>query len=228
MILNELFQPKIVEGIHDRNTFKSVFVMGPPGSGKNTIINRFLSQYGFKMEDIDDVLHRYKKINALAGYKETHPLVAKRRELWQQSHLPIIFNTTGRKYERVVELKDQLEDNGYDVLCVFVYVTEETAWNRTQQREKTSTNPADAGRKVDQEYFLETYREIKRSASQYKQLFGHNFIFYVNDPVLSAEESQRYQAEKSLRKIGQFVREPVRNPIGSWMEQELKKSIQQR
>jgi shikimate kinase len=224
MILTELFNNNLNEGIHDRNIFKSVFVMGPPGSGKNTIVDKFLSRYGFKLEDIDEVLHNYKKINAVAGYKETHPLVNKRRSLWQQSHLPIIFNTTGRRYDRIVELKDQLEEHGYDTMCVFVYVTEETAWNRTQERAKKSTNPADAGRQVEQNYFIEAYREIKRSANQYKSLFGENFIFYVNDPILSAEESQKFQAEKASAKINRFVSQPVQNSVGQWMIRELTKT----
>lgn len=228
MQLNDLFESyipitNIAEGIHDRHIFKAVVVMGPPGSGKNTLVNKFLSQYGFKQEDIDDVLHRYKKINRQADYKKTHPLVSRQRSLWTQSHLPIIFNTTGRRYDRMVELKDELEEHGYDVMCVFAYVTEDTAWQRINHRAQTSTNPADKGREVEHDYFVEAYREIKRSVPQYKALFKNNFVFYVNDQTLSGTDTQVYQSAKATRAINQFVMNPVQNPIGQWMIKELQK-----
>ena len=223
-IVNESF---LDEGRHDPHIFKSVFVIGPPGSGKNTIARRFMSRYAFKQEDIDDVLHKHKQIAAKkqkpeVGYAETFPLVAKRRELWQRNYLPIIFNTTGRRYDRIAELKNQLEGDGYDTLCVFVYVTEETAWNRTVERAKTSTNPADQGRTVDRDYFVQTYQAIKESAKQYKQLFGDKFIFYVNDERLSGQETQEYQTSKALKAINEYVFSPVQNPIG---QQIIKKTL---
>lgn len=223
MLISELFEHNIMEGPHDPHIFKAVFVMGPPGSGKNTVTNNFLSRYGFKQEDIDDVLHRYKKLKGSGDYKQAHPLVAKRRQLWTQNYLPIIFNTTGRRYDRIVELKQDLEDAGYDTMCVFVYVTEEEAWRRVNQRAQTSTVAQDAGRTVDQEYFKEAYQAIRDSAKQYKELFGENFIFYVNDQTLSGPESTQYQSAKSIRAINQFAKQPIQNPIGKWIEDELKK-----
>lgn len=215
-IISESF---LEEGRHDQHIFKSVFVIGPPGSGKNTIAQKFMSRYHFKQEDIDQVLHRHQQLRTKkqanpVDYAATSPLVLKQRKLWQDNYLPIVFNTTGRRFDRIAELKQSLEQTGYDTLCVFVYVTPETAWNRTVQRAQHSTNPADKGRTVDKDYFDSTYEAIKASAVEYKKMFGGKFVFYVNDETLSGQETQQYQSVKTISTINQFINGPVQNPIG--------------
>lgn len=219
-IITESF---LEEGPQDRHVFKAIFVIGSPGSGKNTVINQFM-QSGFKVEDIDDVLHKYKKLaGAHVDYKQSYDIVAKRRSLWQQSWLPLIINTTGRRLDRTAELKQTLEEYGYDTMGVFVYVTHEVAWKRTQSRKVSSTNPADLGRHVDRDYFDDTYQALQKLYPQYKQLFAPNFVMYLNDETQVAKDIQELQIRKVQKAVKTFINTPVQNPIGQQKIQGTKK-----
>lgn len=226
MKINEIITENsdfLIEGPQDKYIFKAIFVIGPPGSGKNTVINQF-SQNGFKIEDIDDVLHKYKKLSGPnVDYKKSYDIVSKRRSIWQQNWLPLIINTTGRRYDRTLELKETLENYGYDTMGIFVYVTENVAWQRTQARKLHSTNPADLGREVEHEYFQDTYKSLQKLYPQYKKLFVPNFVMYLNDETQIDTELQEMQIRKVRKAVRNFISVPVQNPIGQEKIQNIKK-----
>ena len=65
MFLSELFQPNIDEGVHDLASFKAIFMAGPPGAGKNTVIKKLgLNAAGMRLQDVD---------STLAYLNKTHP-----------------------------------------------------------------------------------------------------------------------------------------------------------
>lgn len=213
MQLDELFNPVITERVAPQNAFKAIFVMGPPGSGKNTIIDKHLSSPHFKVEDIDEVMARYKAVKREeASWEKGYDLTLKRRYLWQQNWLGLIINTTGRRAENVAELKKVLEDFGYDTFAIFVKAPYDVAYQRVMNRPFQATKVGDVGRKVDAPYFDKAYVDSVRNLRTYKTLFDPTRIAVViNDPNNQYYEASLTNLERSLSR---FLRSPVRNPNG--------------
>ncbi|HET8688263.1 MAG TPA: zeta toxin family protein [Methanosarcina sp.] len=189
MHLFEIFQPTIDEGINDPGIFKAIFLAGPPGAGKNTIIQKLgLQSYGLKLQDIDHTLALLKKFNP--NYQSSLDVTLRRQSLFQQQMLGLIINTTGRDSQHLMSLNKNLKEVGYDTFMLFVDVDEETALARIQNRPKFATDPRDVGRKVDLDYFYQALDASKKNSSFYALSFGDQFAYIDNTSPNSPDIAQ--------------------------------------
>lgn len=200
MHLDELFS--VTEDIS--KTRKAVFVMGPPGAGKNTIIDKFFSHSDFKIDDFDEVMQRHKllKNKEDTDYKHGYNLANKRRNIWIQNKLNLVINTTGRREDNVRELKEMLEKEGYKTFCVFVKTPYDIAANRIQQRSQQATDIANKGRKVELSYFDQAYIKSVANIKFFKLLFGDlNFAIIINDLENSYYEASLFNFKRMLSRF---------------------------
>jgi len=213
MQLTELISPIITERVAPKQAFKAIFVMGPPGSGKNSIIDAHLSHLEFKLDDFDEVMQRYTTLSKKEGeYEHSYQLANQRRDLWLKSFLGLVINTTGRRQNNVLELKKLLEDYGYDTFGIFIRVPYDLAFQRTQRRPQVSTRTADVGRKVGAEYFDKAYVDSVANLKVFKNEFKPtNFAVVVNDPDNPYYEPSLLNLNRSLKR---FLRLPAQNSIG--------------
>jgi hypothetical protein len=114
-----------------------------------------------------------------AGYKQVTPILTKRLVDSQENMLGLIINTTGRDYEKTVELKNALEKHGYDTFMTFVSVSKEVALERITNRELFATNPHDK-RTVEKQYFNKAFRDCNKNMLLYSMLFDNDFVFINN------------------------------------------------
>lgn len=208
MRLYEFAQP-IEEGVNDPGLFKAVFVFGPPGAGKNTVIRHLgLNNAGLKLADTDDIRVR---LDALKKWQQgkTERKNQQFISLWNKNMLGLIINVTGRDVQKVQSLKTMLERLGYDTFGVFVDVDREVAWNRVQTRQKDLA--PDHVRYVTPEYFDDAYPQIQKNRDILLMMFGSNASYLDNN-----SEGQRYQHimnnpgfSKTMRRVNAFLRRPV-------------------
>lgn len=224
MQLFEFFEKDLDEGIHDPNIFKAVFMAGPPGAGKNTVIRQLgLSQAGLKLQDVDQTLAMLKKTSNPAApmdYARGLDTTVRRQSLFQQNMLGLIINATGRDSENLINLNRSLKHAGYDTFMVFVDVDYAVAWQRVQHREKYATDPADQ-RPVDLDYFVDAYDSSKKNIDFYALMFGGQFSLVTNNVEYGiashipgpTKEEPRHMYEKSLRyadkKVSRFLSKPL-------------------
>lgn len=224
MQLFEFFEKDLEEGIHDPHIFKAVFMAGPPGAGKNTVIRQLgLSQAGLKLQDIDQTLALLKKVKQPAApmdYTRGLKTTVQRQSLYQQNMLGLIINATGRDSENLMKINRELKQAGYDTFMVFVDVEYDVAWQRVQDREKNATDPADQ-RPVDLDYFVDAFDSSKKNIDFYALMFGGAFALVSNNVeygidshrVGPTKEEPRQLYEKSLRyadkKVSKFLSKPL-------------------
>lgn len=214
------FTQALDEGIHDPGIFKAIFIAGPPGAGKNRVISELgLNAAGLKLQDIDHTLSYLNKRAAPTNpdYKRGLGTTLKRQDVFQREMLGLIINTTGRNYEELVRLNKQLKATGYDTFMVFVDVEYDVAFRRIQDRPKHATNPADANRAVDFDYFEQAYDAAKENVDFYSLIFNEQFAFVTNnvieDDLVTEDAESENEFKHSLRiaakKVQRFLRKPL-------------------
>ena len=177
---------------------KAIFVAGPPGSGKNTVANYFLSHYGFKNEDVDFVRRLLKLRHKPDDYDTAHQLSIRRREIWIQRNLPIIILGTGRLPEKIAELDQMLQEKGYHTMCIYVQLPYDQAWARVQDRARKE------GRDVDPDYFHEVFEKGDHIQTSLERIFPNNFIQYTSDQHLRPSQQKLHDAQVQ-KQINRFL-----------------------
>lgn len=207
MFLEEMFIDNLIEGRYDTFVFKCIFVVGPPGSGKNYLINQFgLMHRGMKMVDIDEALMRLRllKSGKNINYDYATPVITKRLNMWSQNYLGLIINTTGRSASTIINLDKQLKSHFYDTSMIYVNVDRDVARHRITQRPGTSKDITDKNRVVDLDYFESTYDEVSNNYEVYKTLFDKNLIT-INNNLSYDDINYKIQIENARKKLNKFL-----------------------
>ena len=215
MQISEISQP-LDEGIHDPSIFKAIFMAGPPGAGKNTVIAELgLTAAGLKLQDIDRTLAYLNRMRApeQPDYKRGLDATLRQQSVFQSNMLGLLINTTGRDYESLMGLNKKLKESGYDTFMLFVDVEYDVAFGRIHNRQKYATDPADAGRKVDVDYFEKAYDSSKENLEFYALMFGSQFAVVTNNAELTeaAEDINEYKhtLARAAKKVRDFLRKPL-------------------
>jgi len=88
-----------------------------------------------------------------------------------------ILDGTSASYKNTKKLYDQLKENGYDVMMIFIYNDLETSLINNQKRfEKSKGEDRSLVPSVVYKTWLEVYKNFKA----YKELFGDNFVSISN------------------------------------------------
>lgn len=183
-----IFMISLVELLKEvLNKPKAIFLAGPAGSGKTTIINNFLPSSDFKIINVDDEYETLLKKSGLGvNIKDFGPeelsLAAKMmgqaqkltKEKYQKlkdSLKPIIIDGTGAASRPLLQKKKELEDLGYETFMVALYVSPITALERNISRPR-SLPPG---------IVLRTWRDYNKNIEGYRQNFGNNFTIINTD-----------------------------------------------
>lgn len=196
-LILEAYQ-EVLEGRHDAVTFKAIFLVGGPGSGKSHISQKLgLEPLGFKLADEDRVYEFLIKQsgNDVANFdigsdkaqtlrQQSNRLAGKREELFVKLRLGVIFDGTGKDYSKIETRKRMLEDVGYDTAMVFVNTDLEVAVQRNNAR----------ARKVPEEWVKAMWERSHANFDKFHRLFGESFFTIDNNTTnLDQIESVRKQ-----------------------------------
>ncbi len=170
----------IYEGMYDPCTYKAIFVVGGPGSGKTWAIKRLgLQNMGFVLIDSDYALERYMKRVGLdlkmpehesdmrAGVRQQAKNVTQsKKKTVLGEGLGLVISETGSKVEDTINNKHKLESLGYDTAMIFVNADLDTAHARNTKRERS----------VPTEIVNEKWKDAQRNLGKFQQKFKNFFI----------------------------------------------------
>lgn len=200
------------EGPRDPHIFKAIFTAGIPGSGKTTVVKKLTASTGMKLTSFD-TFHEY----FIKRGHETSPAVLNRSrdlsysqlDLYVDGRLGLIIDRTSWNYEKIRNLKSELESIGYETCMVFVNTDISVARNRVEKRYQS------IGRSVSDDHIVKVLKQLQSNIGAYQRDFRDNFIIVDN----SHDENLDTNLQFAQKKVDQFLRKPVRNPAATkWLE----------
>jgi len=166
---------------------KAIFMAGPAGSGKTTILNQ-LGLQNFKVINVDDVYEELLKTElgkedfasmSPEELSQAAKLMGKARVVTREKETQALSNSenviidgTGAASRPLLKKKEDLEAMGYDTFMILLYVSPMTSLKRNAER----------GRSLPTSAVLKSWEGVVKNIDLYKQAFGNNIVVLNNDP----------------------------------------------
>jgi predicted kinase len=205
----------ITESINDKGILKAVFFVGPPGSGKTTIIDKIWDgSLPIAVISTDIWTEFFGKIGkstewSIIGKPAKHltvtNIINKINGLF-----PVYVDTTGADIGRFEKRVDFLRDIGYDISLVIVDVSFDTSNSRVSLRNKNQE------RQVSQD-FVDQYYNIMKSVPKFKSIIPDNIT--IHNDILSDSD-----AIKAYNIVMKKLTSSVSNDKGKILVDFMKKS----
>ncbi len=187
---------------------KAIILAGAPGAGKGFVL-KGLDLSGLKIMNIDDIfIAKLKQANVTLDLKNATPeerseqakaMAASNKEFKGDLENVIagkqsfILDGTAASYKKTAELKQQLDEAGYDVMMLYVYTDLERA---LQQNEKRFEKSGGEDRSLAPAIVMRTWKSVTDNIEPYFDLFEPNFVAVAN-----TLEGQRIEdIEKIIKK----------------------------
>jgi predicted kinase len=170
---------------YNRGMFKAIFVTGGPGSGKDVIIREAIAESKAvelnNTQAFDYLMDKQKLSEKTNDYR--------RESIRNRS--PLIINGPADDHTRIIRIKEELEELGYETMIVFVDTTNEASKERNERLTKMIAESV----RFDKWKLAQTCKE------SYRQNFN-NFIDFDNSLGLAELEEGITDA---YQKINTFI-----------------------
>ena len=143
-----MMEDLITEGVYDPGTFKAVFLMGGPGSGKSTVVDNLgLKALGLKLVNSDKAFENGLKKAGLSLDLRKLPadvrdpirdkakkITGNQLDRYIGGRLGLVFDTTSAKLSKIQTYKKMLDSLGYEYKMVYVRTSLDNAQKRNELR----------------------------------------------------------------------------------------------
>lgn len=190
----------------DRGMFKAIFVTGGPGSGKDIIIREAIAE------------SKAVEINSIQAYSyltDKQKLSEKKNDLRIEvirNRGPLIINGPADDAQRIIYIKEELEDLGYETIMIFVNTTDEVSRQRNEKLDRT---------------IAESIRHDKWIQSQnLKESYSQNFNNFILFDNIGTYDIIEEDITDTYQKINEFIGTKSFNDVAFlWLENHGKLNI---
>lgn len=230
-LLELLKKHRLTEGVDDPSILKCIFMAGGPGSGKSTVARELfdlpddssVNKYGLKVinsdNEFEQMLHQMKISTDLSklspeefekltvGPQSTREkakrITRKKLDMYRNAKLGLIIDGTGDSIQSIQLKKRVMEQHGYDCYMIFVNTSLPVAIDRNNKRP----------RKIPEDLLTQMWLSCQNNLGHFQNIFGNNFK--IVDRTKSGEPINK----SVLRGVIDFLKSPVKNPIGKrWIQ----------
>jgi len=171
---------------------KAIILAGAPGAGKGYVLQG-LDLSGLKILNVDNIyIDKLKQANVTLDLKNATPeerskqsvaMAAANKEFKGKVQATIegkesfVLDGTAASFKKTKELKQELEEAGYDVMMLYVYTDLERSLKQNEKRFKDSEGK---DRSLPPAIVMRTWKGVTDNIKPYFDLFGNNFIAVAN------------------------------------------------
>ena len=180
---------------------KALILAGAPGAGKSSFIEGvkdalILNVDDYYIRNLKDlgVSLDLKNADAEVRSKAAKAMAAANKEFRPMTREIIlgkknfILDGTAASSRPTLQMKEELEELGYEVMMVYVFASLEKSLDRNETRFQRSQGE---DRSLPPAIVMRTWNLITQNYDLYKDEFGDNFISVVNDKALKKGEPQK-------------------------------------
>ena len=133
-------------------------------------------------------------------------VTVKRMHGYINGKLGMLIDGTGKNYDKIANMKKQLQKHGYDCYMIFVNTDLEVALERNNKRP----------RKLPEDMVKKSWQAVQNNMGKFQTLFGASNILIVDN-------SEYKEFSRVVKKAANsFVTKPIKNPIAKkWIKKEL-------
>jgi tRNA uridine 5-carbamoylmethylation protein Kti12 len=196
---------EITEGPHDPYTHKAIFFAGSPGAGKTYVSRKLAGVFGGLKQVNMDIIFKHLMTKNNLSWKmppEEEPerekqrqrskeLVTKQQQRYTDNGLGLLIDSTGRIYDTIAKIKQELEDKKYATTMIFVNTDLQTALRRNKDRERT----------LPDKLIHKNFSVVEQNLGQFQRLFNDVHIVNNSDSAQNTLPRQIEQVEKDIRKF---------------------------
>ena len=189
-------------GLHeqvDRGQFRAIFVTGGPGSGKDIIIREAIAEArAVELNTIQafDYLQDKVRLSERTGDLRREAI---------RNRSPLIINGPADDYDRIMTIKEELEELGYETMMVFVNTTNEVSKERNEK----------LNRMISESLRFDKWQESQKFHNNFAQQFK-TMLSFDNSPTYKEIEQQ---ITETYHNINDFLDDKEYNDIAfSWLE----------
>ena len=220
-----MIEDLITEGVYDPGVFKAVFLMGGPGSGKSTVVDKLsLKALGLRLVNTDRAFEnglkkagltldlRGKSDDEYSGIRDkAKKITGMQMDRYIEGRLGMIFDTTAANKSKIVKYKEMLDKLGYEYKMVFVNASLENALARNQMR----------SRKLRDDIVTNDWNNAQKNMREFSKLFGKDFIEIRNDDDMKTLDKKALSLYRKM--LSWTSRFPSNKIANKWRETELLK-----
>jgi len=196
-------------GLHeqvDRGQFRAIFVTGGPGSGKDIIIREAIAEaraVELNTTQAFDYLQDKVRLSERTGDLRREAI---------RNRSPLIINGPADDHDRIMTIKEELEELGYETMMVFVNTTNEVSKERNEK----------LNRMISESIRLNKWEESQKIHKAFQEQF-RNILSFDNSPTYREIEQQ---ITETYHNINDFLDDKEYNDIAfSWLENHNKLNI---
>ena len=171
---------------------KAIILAGAPGAGKGYVL-KGLDLGNIKVLNVDNrYIDNLKKANVSLDLKNSSPEDRSKQAIAMaqankdfdkdvedtiKAKESFILDGTAASYNKTVELKNELEEAGYEVFMLYVYTDLERSLKQNEDRFEKSGGE---DRSLMPAIVLKTWNNVTQNHKPYRELFKDNFVSVAN------------------------------------------------